>query len=118
MSDSGSTLLRLSPPWSHAEARTPPESRLTAETAFEAYEKLRPFLAIASTPEPPAGGWKVRGRRLHDRSLFLPDGFHRPVRWLPKADETSWRRLRYDEFCAYYGLYPFDGDVVRKKKAR
>jgi hypothetical protein len=95
------TELRLKPGYAHAVAEKvkPPKTRLTAETAFPIYEKLKEFLRIEINSQCPA--WWQDGK--HKRDLFYRSGHHHRVRWAPK-DEKGWRKLNFDEFCIWYGI--------------
>ena len=93
------TDLRLHPNYSHAHQRTAPPTTLTALTASEAYEKLRPYLAMKLCSDNPASWPEDRC----GRDLFHKNGQHHSVRWLPKIN-SYWRRLNYDEFCVWYGI--------------
>lgn len=97
------TNLRIFPSYPHKHEKKAPETKLTNDTAFGAYAKLRSFLALEIANRPPAGGWDG-----DHRDLFSPDGFHHAVRWMPVIKEEGWRRLNYDEFLAWYAISPFD----------
>lgn len=103
-------------------------SKLTAddERTMRCFQKLRPYLAIKKEPECPAWGWTyVNAKGVYysqggnipvgDRSLFQSNGFHYPVRWMPVLRD-EWRRLNFDEFCAYYDIPPFNDKAKAKAK--
>jgi hypothetical protein len=94
------------PKYSHFRVIEPPKSKLTLATAFEAYQKLKDYLAIQKRILCPSEGW-VTDRRsvryMNERHLFRFDGFHWKVEWKPKLEE-GWERLDYESFCLWYGL--------------
>lgn len=126
------TQLRWCPRYVHSRAIKPPSSPLTAMDAKtqELFQKLSPFLAIQEKAGDPGMGWpEIKCRndvRMWHRSLFLPRGNHHSVRWMPQlkitteptppgwaSPEVHWRRLNFAEFCAWYGLAPFDERIPR-----
>jgi len=95
------TFLRTKPRYDHSYAAAPPKTTLTPmqDKALQVYRKLKPFLAIQEYLLCPAEGWDQRQRR----DLFQPNGFHFRVEWRPNLTK-GWRRLKFDEFCVWYGI--------------
>lgn len=80
--------MSLAPFVQYSDKTLPVESSLTAETAGKTYLKLKEFLA-------------------------RPFGHQVPVRWMPKL-KYGWTRLRYEDFCLWYGLYPFTREMQER----
>jgi hypothetical protein len=94
-------MLNWKPMYRHSKVIHPPKTILTALTGFDVFKKLSPYLAFEIDLNPPAGGWNIRG--AGHRHLFQTNGFHHTITWMPKLAD-GWRRLTYQEFCAWYGL--------------
>ena len=105
--------LLLHPGYKHTNQRSAPDSNLTMHTGAEAYFKIKPYLAILIDCLSP-GAWP---ELKFSRDLFLPSGFHCPVRWQPHL-KKGWRRLTYVEFCNWYGLSErVASGAIRSRKA-
>jgi len=81
-----------------------PKTSLTFETALPVYNKLKPFLALRKNLLFP-GQFRSAGKH---RCLATSARMFTEVVWAPNPAQ-KYRRLRYDEFCAYYNIYPFNG---------
>jgi hypothetical protein len=96
------TDLRIMPLYRHGHESMAPKTNLNSITAYYAYIRLRQFLALEESIQVPAAGWDEECR-----DLFKPNGYHHAIRWM-SIIKKGWRRLKYDEFLAWYGIAPFD----------